>query len=340
MNLERLGMVLQNGGFAAMRTNKEEIKLYCLKREDTAYILVACDFQNGNLPDISYVQNLLRSIRTDERFGVSEKELLLLVHTDNLVYGKYLIQEGIPAWIVDATQDRLMVYEEQSEDFAGIRKPIEAFLEGKPVRKKGYLQISPINTVLVAINVLLFFLMTLAGAIGDNWKMVEWGAMFTPFIKEKYEYYRLFTAMFLHFDVAHLTGNMIILIALGDNLERALGKIRYLILYLMSGLGASVCSCLYNEITGDIGVAAGASGAIFGVIGALFCMALINKGKLEDITAMRLGMMIVYILYTGFTTPHVDNAAHIGGLLTGMILTGLLHIKLKNRGRKGKKHED
>lgn len=340
MNLEQLGMVLQNCGYTAMRTNKEEIRLYSLKKEDRVYILVSCDFQNGNLPDIPYIQNLLRSIRTDERFGVSEKELLVLVHTDNLVYGKYLIQVGVPAWIIDATQDRLMVYEEQPEDFAGIRKPIEAFLEGKPARKKDYPQISPVNTVLVVINVLLFFVMTLAGAIGDNWKMVEWGAMFTPFIKENHEFYRLFTAMFLHFDVAHLTGNMIILIALGDNLERALGKMRYLILYLMSGLGASVCSCLYNEIIGDIGVSAGASGAIFGVIGALFCTALINKGKLEDVTAPRLGMMIVYILYTGFTTPHIDNAAHIGGLLTGMILAGVLRIRMKHIGREGEKHED
>lgn len=340
MNLERLGIVMQNCGFTAVRTNKEEIKLYCQKREDTVYVLVSCDFQNGNLPDIFYIQNLLRSIRTDDRFGESERELLVLVHTDNLVYGKYLIQVGIPAWIIDATQDKLMIYEQQPEDFVGIRKPIEAFLEGKPLKKKGYPQISPVNTVLVAINVLLFFVMTLAGATGDTWKMVEWGAMFTPFITEKYEYYRLFTAMFLHFDVAHLTGNMIILIALGDNLERALGKIRYLILYLISGLGASACSYLYNVLTGDIGVAAGASGAIFGVIGALFCMALINKGKLEDVTAPRLGMMIVYILYTGFTTPHVDNAAHIGGLLTGMILTGLLRIKMKNTGREGEKHED
>lgn len=333
MNLERLGIVLQNCDFTAVRTNREEISLYFLKRNDTAYVLVACDFQNGNLPDISYIQNLLRSIRMDERFGVSEKELLVLVHTDNLVYGKYLIQVGIPAWIVDAAQDKLMVYEEQPEDFAGIRKPLEAFLEGKPIRKKGYARMAPINTILVAINVLMFFVMLLAGAIGDSWEMVKWGAMFTPLMKENHEYYRLLTATFLHFDIEHLTGNMIILAALGDNLERALGKIRYLIVYLVSGLGASICSCLYNEIIGDISVSAGASGAIFGVIGALFCMVLINKGKLEDITATRLGLMIVYILYTGFTTPQVDNAAHIGGLLTGMLLTGLLHIDIrKGRG--------
>ncbi|MBP3543392.1 MAG: rhomboid family intramembrane serine protease [Lachnospiraceae bacterium] len=193
------------------------------------------------------------------------------------------------------------------------------------------------NTILVAINVLMFFVMLLSGAIGDSWEMVKWGAMFTPLMKENHEYYRLLTAVFLHFDIEHLTGNMIILAALGDNLERALGKIRYLIVYLVSGLGASICSFLYNEIIGDISVSAGASGAIFGVIGALFCMVLINKGKLEDITATRLGLMIVYILYTGFTTPQVDNAAHIGGLLTGMLLTGLLHINTR-KGRR--KHED
>lgn len=332
MDLERLGIVFQNGDFLKLKTNREEICLYYRKKNDRADILVLCDFCNGNLPDIRYIQSLLKMIQTDEKFGVSVKELLVLLHTDNLVYGKYIVQSGIPVWIIDASSDRLMVYEGQPEDFAGIRKPLEAFLDGKPIRKKGYAQFSPVNTGLVILNVLIFFVMLLMGAVGDSQKMIEWGAMFTPLIKENHEYYRLLTAMFLHFDVEHLTGNMVILLALGDNLERALGKIRYLFVYLVSGLGAGICSCLYNEVTGEIAVAAGASGAIFGVIGALFCMVLINKGRLEDITAVRLGLMIAYILYTGFTTPQVDNAAHIGGLLTGMLLTGILQTAMR-KGR-------
>ena len=72
-------------------------------------------------------------------------------------------------------------------------------------------------------------------------------------------------------------------------------------------------------------VAAGASGAIFGVIGALFYVVVKNRGKLEDMTAFRLGILIVYILYTGITTSGIDNAAHIGGLIIGVLLAILFY---------------
>lgn len=333
MNLERLGTVLQHGGFTALKTNKEEICLYYRKWEDTAYILVVCHFLNENLPDIAYVRALLERISRKDEYDAEKKELLVLLCTDNPVYGKYLIQSGIPAWILNVSEERLMVYEDQPENFAGIRRSLEAFLDGNEVRGKAYPCLVSVNTMLVVVNVLIFFAMLLAGVNGDGREMIRWGAMFPPLVKEEHEYYRLFTAMFLHFDVEHLTGNMVILLALGDNLEQVLGKVRYLAVYLVSGLGAGICSFLYSELMGSIGVAAGASGAVFGVIGALFCMLLTGKDRMENITAPRLGLMIAYILYTGFTTPQIDNAAHIGGLLTGIVLMGLMQAG-RRKGRK------
>lgn len=332
MNLERLETVLRNCDFKAVRTNREELRLYCRKERDTAYILIICHFQNRNLPDMDAIQQLLHSAGSGDA-GVLRKELLLLC-IDNSAYARHMAQMGLPVWMIDVPGQRLIVYENQPEDFAGLRKPLELFLEGKAVKERSYVRMAPMNTLLVGVNVLIFFVMLLTGAAGDSRSMIEWGAMVTPLMRERQEYYRLFTAMFLHFNVEHLTGNMVILLALGGNLERALGKAGYLIIYLAGGLGAGICSCLYHEIIGEAGVAAGASGAIFAVIGALLCMALINKGKLEDITAGRLGLMTAYILYTGFITPQTDNAAHIGGLLTGMLMTGVWRA-FTGKGRKG-----
>ena len=138
-----------------------------------------------------------------------------------------------------------------------------------------------------------------------------------------------------HSDIMQaLSSNMFSLLLLGDNLERAVGKGKYILIYLLSGLGASMCSFLYNFITASYAVAAGASGAIFGVIGALFYVVIKNHGKLEDMTIFRLGILIVYILYTGITTPGIDNAAHIGGLVIGVLLAILLY-----QGREGEVNE-
>lgn len=93
-----------------------------------------------------------------------------------------------------------------------------------------------------------------------------------------------------------------------------------------------MCSFLYNFVTTSYAVAAGASGAIFGVIGALFYVVARNHGKLEDMTIFRLGVLIVYVLYSGITTPGIDNAAHIGGLIIGVLLAILFYHEKGSEG--------
>lgn len=336
MDLERLEAMLKAYGFISFKTDIEQLTLHYVSNNNTGYLLLACDFRRGIVSDLEQFKYTMQAMVNDTRFGTGEKQILALVCTNNLDYGKYLIQQGIPAWIVDTAADRLMIYDEQPSDFAGIREPLEKMLENRTAeRRTDYKQFSPVNTLLVIVNVLVFLAMTVAGAVGDSNQMIKWGAMYTPLMEEPRELYRVITSMFLHFDVSHLTGNMIVLIALGDNLERALGKWRYLTVYFLSGAGAGIASFVYNEIVGNTVVAAGASGAIFGVIGTLFCMVVMNRGKLEDITAFRLGVMIVYVLYTGLKTPGIDNAAHIGGLLTGVLLTGLMRGNInKKRGKR------
>ena len=87
--------------------------------------------------------------------------------------------------------------------------------------------------------------------------------------------------------------------------------------------------------TGSIAVGAGASGAIFGVVGGLVYAVGINRGRLEDLTSRQLGVMILLTLYHGFTSMNVDNAAHIGGLVIGVLLGVLLYRKPKRNSDYG-----
>ena len=133
--------------------------------------------------------------------------------------------------------------------------------------------------------------------------------------------------MFMHFGIRHLVNNMLILFVLGDNLERALGKIRYLFFYLTCGVLANVISLLWEIwFPGSrMVVSAGASGAIFGVIGGLLYVVGVNRGRLEDLSSRQLATMVLFSLYFGFTSTGVNNVAHVGGLVSGIVMAWILY---------------
>ena len=120
----------------------------------------------------------------------------------------------------------------------------------------------------------------------------------------------------------------LVLFVLGDNLERALGHVKYLIFYLLCGIGSNWVSMMAH--TADtMTVSAGASGAIFGVVGGLLYVVTINKGRLEDLNTRQLVVMIFFSLYLGYTSTGVDNIAHLSGLVIGIILAIILYHRPK-----------
>ena len=155
--------------------------------------------------------------------------------------------------------------------------------------------------------------------------MFQHGAMYEPTVTQGHEFYRIFTSMFLHFGISHLVNNMVLLGALGWNLELEIGKIRLLIIYLISGIGGNLLS-LYREIaTETYAVSAGASGAIFGLMGALFYVVAANRGRLGRLSGRGMLVMVMLSLYFGLTSSGVDNWAHIGGLISGFVMAVILY---------------
>ncbi len=195
-----------------------------------------------------------------------------------------------------------------------------------PRRRPAY-----INGVLIAVNILYFFWLEFHGSTENAAFMVEHGAMYVPLVVREGEYYRLLTAVFMHFGISHLVNNMVILFVLGDNLERALGKVKYLVFYLICGVGANVFSMVVSIREYELAVSAGASGAIFGVIGGLLYVVIRNRGRLEDLSTRQLALFVVCSLYFGFTSTGIDNAAHVGGLVLGSLLAAIFY---RNPGRR------
>ena len=136
--------------------------------------------------------------------------------------------------------------------------------------------------------------------------------------------------MFLHFGYTHLFNNMIVLFVLGNTLERTVGGGKYLVIYFGGGIAGNLLSLYTSLKIMDNAVSAGASGAIFAVVGALLYILIRNKGKLAELNVVSLLLMVGVTLYYGFVNTGIDNSAHIGGLIGGFVLGALLYRKNKS----------
>ena len=188
------------------------------------------------------------------------------------------------------------------------------------------------TTGLIIINVAVFLILSFFGQTEDAYFMLQHGAMFESLVTEMHQYYRIITSIFLHFGIQHLLNNMVMLGAIGWNLEREVGKIRFLVIYLVSGIAGNILSMYLNIIHDEQVVSAGASGAIFGLMGALVYVVIINRGRLGRLSGRGMLILVFLSLYFGLTSSGVDNWAHIGGLVSGFILAMILYRRKKYGG--------
>lgn len=189
----------------------------------------------------------------------------------------------------------------------------------------------PVNTLLIVVNLLVFLLVEITGSSLDSHHILHWGGCYTPAVLQQHEYYRLISSMFLHFGIQHLGNNMLVLLFLGDCLERNIGKIKYLLIYFLGGIGANILS-IYLEIKNSkYFISAGASGAVFAVMGALIYIVIANRGRIENFTTRQLIVMAGLSLYFGMTSTGVDNAAHFSGLISGFFLSVLFYRRVYQR---------
>ena len=188
-----------------------------------------------------------------------------------------------------------------------------------------------VTIALVAVNVITYLVLEWLGDTTNGFFMAEHGAMYPDFIRINHEWWRIITAGFLHFGAVHLVNNMVILYCMGSRLERVTGHLKFFLIYLVSLIGAGLLSYGMMLRTGDYAVSAGASGAIFGVIGGFLWIVILHRGRFEQITTRGIMMMIVLTIYYGFSSAGIDNWGHIGGLLAGFAATVILYHRNRQK---------
>ena len=182
------------------------------------------------------------------------------------------------------------------------------------------------TNVLLGANLIVAALMFLTGAATSPVTLLRFGAL--PSMLDTAQWWRLFTAMFVHIGIAHLLFNMYALWLFGHAIEQRFGKVRFLALYFGSGLLGSAASLAFTEG----GVRAGASGGVFGILGAFIGVYLQHRndaGARGQLTS--LFFLVGINLFFGFTVPGIDNAAHLGGLAAGMAIGSGVEFSVRRR---------
>lgn len=345
LTLNQLENLISAQGYDKIPSNLPEFNFYCRREVQGMNVLYVIDYRQGlYISEDQYAHMKERIAEFFRARGDAELHMMTLVLSTDTEKARKLCEQDSFCWIIDSQAYRLLIHETQAADFYGWKSLLEEYLfaltkekretantYGEPERKENLRAWPWASIVLVAVNVIVFLICTFTGDL-----LYNKGAFSVPLLWQG-EGYRLFTSMFLHWGVEHLFSNMVVLYYVGTLVERELGHGSYTVLYLLSGLAGHIFSMGYEMLTHSYGSSVGASGAVFGVEGALLFLAMAHRGKPSSMTAGRVAFAVAFSLYCGFTSAGVNNAAHVGGVLMGFvaaaIITGCKRLRLLSNHR-------
>lgn len=351
--------ILDNG-YRFCRVKPEETGVFYKYYQEGFHVVMTIDFMHGYQMSVEQHRIMEERIKSlffhpqgsipdfPEGFPVYHVEVITLLVGEDAEQLKRLCAQCLNTWAYLPQTGQLLIYENQPGDFWGLR----ALLEGlgsesiphenrndashqhftAPYRRMDTLRKMPYVTIaLAAVNIGVFLILELIGDTENGLFIASHGGMHPDLILYANQWWRIFTSGFLHFGLEHLLNNMLILCCVGSRLEKTIGHWRMMLVYVLSEIGGGLLSYFMMLYTEDYAISAGASGAVFGVIGGLLWAVIWNRGRLEGLTTKGMVLMAALSLYFGFTASGVDNWAHVGGILTGFLTTAILYHKRHQR---------
>lgn len=332
-------------------------------KEPHVLCFVDCDEMDEN--DATSLEDLDRQIK---RFlmGISYDSfrILMLVSSADINAARKRCMGYGGFWLINKETRKLIIYENQPADYLKIRNRLEVYLEtgmldgatvktemkkqkaeaknktvsmdGYKRKKRKYSDITrylTISNIIIAVNIIVYMILASGGDMEDTIYIHAKGGLSAYDIQARQEYYRFFTSMFLHFGAFHLMNNVMFIFCFGNTTESVIGKLWLGVVYILSGLGGGIAEYFVKLVDEPFTVAAGASGAAYGLFGALIALAFLdNTMRYRYNLKFLLGVSILFII-NDMTRKNVAVGAHIGGFITGLLVTGII-VAIRNRIRR------
>ena len=339
---QTLGKCMRACGFSLI-AQKEGIHYYGMQGRFYPYYVNLVFFPERNDVDRADYRGRIQKIRQmqqkccEESYGAitGENNVLSILITEQPEAVREWTQDNEYFWIWNAITGQFMIFDNQPIDFCGIFHALDDTLMdyyrniavGRDWKKEIKKWVKPVNGALILSCILVFIVTELYYFQTGSDFLIEAGALHALDVWQNKQYYRLISHMFLHGGIEHIINNMLILYFLGNKLEEIISGKKYLLLYFASGILAGIVSMSYNILTDRNVYSVGASGAVFGVIGAMLAVVLLSRGRKAELTGRQMLLFALLSLYGGFAGTGVDNAAHIGGFVFGFLIMLFMYGK-------------
>jgi len=286
--------------------------------------------------DLFRTRQIMKQIKK-KTFSFNMNTLSLFVNLgDNVDINQYLHTDNIDCASIQTIQDfnkysfitesfptitKKTTFKEKGADlFLKITGEITKKNEQESIKAEEVFKVKRpyITYALLVINAIIFFLVHWNPQLLNNLVLLK---------NINSEYYRIITAAFTHYDIFHLLFNMYALYVIGSQIESFFGKKKYMIIYLFSIITSSLMSITFMP---NNGASLGASGAIFGLFGSLIYFGYHYRLYLGTVLRSQVIPLIIFNLLLGFMITGVDNAAHIGGLIGGILISMACGVKYKS----------
>lgn len=232
-------------------------------------------------------------------------------------------------WIIDENEEKLIIPSEQVKHVIGLEKDIRRLLQSDDMPYKAKKMVENNNKPyitygLIAINVVVWILMEMAGGTTNREVLVKYGAIdaFSFFING--EYYRLVTSMFIHIGALHLLFNTFALYIFGTRIEKYMKKWSFILLYAISGFSGGLLSIGVDYLNNRVVISAGASGAIYGIIGAILVYSMVYRKRIGGLTSSTILIMFIIGIAFGSLNPQISNLGHLGGFIGGVVVAFII----------------
>lgn len=329
--------------FQSIPTDSETVMMYATYQKSCLYLINLIELGNGYLFDFDKYMHYKALTRTQFKDIHSDRVVLLniiLIDDPKRIYDELNVEPELEEdfidinWIINKTEETLVIPDKQINSVIHLEKDLEALLGDEHVERLKLIKKNrlPVLTgIFILINLCIWLLMEAYGGSYSSETLLKFGAIYAPLIINKNEYWRLFTANFIHIGATHLFFNCFSLYIFGSRLEKYLTRLQFIIVYICSGLFGAGFSLTSHLVTHTFSITAGASGAIYGLIGSIIVCSRLTGKSVDGLNDYIMVIFFIMGMAISLISPNVDSIAHAGGFIGGILFTFVVLKRAKSR---------